>query len=213
MFKLENIQHQYHQKNILNLKAWEAIQGEACLLLGNSGSGKTTLLHIMAGLLKPTQGRVTLAEVEVSALSQKQMDRFRAKNLGLIFQKPHLIPTLNVKQNLLTAQYMAGFGQNKRRIEEALSQLNVSQVMAKFPSQLSGGEAQRVSVARAVLHHPKIILADEPTASLDDQNALQVIDLLQQQALQYKATLVIATHDNRVKSHFEKFIILENQNT
>jgi putative ABC transport system ATP-binding protein len=203
MFGIQHLQHQYNQQTVFEVKNWQAKQGDSWLLLGNSGSGKTTLLHILAGLLKPTQGKVILAEQEITQYSPTQMDRFRARNIGLIFQRTHLISTLSVQKNLQLTQWTAGLKQDKNRILTVTEQLNITHCLRKRPSQLSGGEAQRVSVARAVLNQPKIILADEPTASLDDVNAQQVISLLKTQAQQYNATLVIATHDLRVKTAFE----------
>jgi putative ABC transport system ATP-binding protein len=203
MFDIQQLRHQYNQQTVFEVKNWQAEQGDAWLLLGNSGSGKTTLLHILAGLLKPTQGKVILAAQEITQYTPTQMDKFRARNIGLIFQRTHLISTLSVQKNLQLAQWTAGLKQDKNRILAVTEQLNITHCLRKRPNQLSGGEAQRVSVARAVLNQPKILLADEPTASLDDVNAQQVITLLKTQAHQYNATLVIATHDTRVKTAFE----------
>lgn len=200
MFAIQGIIHKYGDKTVLNAPDWEVAQGEQWLLLGNSGSGKTTLLHIMGGLLKPTSGSIKITHQELKSLSNAKLDRFRAQNIGLVFQKPHLIQTLSVLDNLLLAQYMAGLKQNKKRCLEVLEQLNMEHHRKSYPNKLSQGEMQRVSVARAVLNAPKVLLADEPTASLDDHNTVQVVQLLRQQAEAVNATLVIATHDQRVKT-------------
>lgn len=200
MFAIKDVIHKYGDKTVLQAPDWSANQGEQWLLLGNSGSGKTTLLHIMGGLLTPTSGSVQVAGQGLDTLKGTKLDKFRAQNIGLVFQKPHLIQTLTVLDNLLLAQYMAGVKQRKQRCLEVLEQLSMQQHAKSYPNKLSQGEMQRVSVARAVLNSPKVLLADEPTASLDDHNTTQVIGLLKQQAQAVNATLIIATHDQRVKT-------------
>lgn len=204
MFTLKEVTHKYGDKTILEATDWSANQGEHWLLLGNSGSGKTTLLHIMGGLLQPTGGQIDIADQNLNQIEGSKLDRFRAQNIGLVFQKPHLIQTLTVLDNLLLAQYMAGVKKNKARCVEVLNQLNMQHHQKSYPNKLSQGEMQRVSVARAVLNAPKVLLADEPTASLDDHNTQQVVLLLKQQAEAVNATLVIATHDQRVKDEINQ---------
>lgn len=209
MILLQNLSHYYNSIKItLQLDKFEAKAGEHWLLLGKSGCGKTTLLHIIAGLLKPRAGKVQIADQEIYALKPTHLDKFRGRKIGIVFQKTHLIQTLNVQQNLEIAQYMAGLPTNLKRINAVLEQLQLSHTLKQYPAQLSGGEAQRLAVARAVLNEPTILLADEPTASLDDENAGKVIDLLKTQAQQYQATLLIATHDQRVKDNFDKILQL-----
>ena len=209
MIELSNINHFYGNKPpVLQLASFEAQSDEHWLLLGKSGCGKTTLLHIVAGLLKPTGGFVRIKGQDLYAQKPSAIDRFRARNVGIVFQKTHLIQTLHVQQNLEIAQYMAGLPIDRKRIQEVLAELQLLHRLKHYPAQLSGGEAQRLAVARAVLNIPNILLADEPTASLDDENAGKVIELLKNQAKQYKATLLIATHDQRVKDNFEKILQL-----
>ncbi len=206
---LQNIRHSYNnQAPTLQLETFTAQENEHWLLLGKSGCGKTTLLHILAGLLKPSNGEVRLRGQSLYSLKPTEIDRIRARNMGIVFQKTHLINTLSVAQNLEIAQYMAGLPTNRKRIAEVLEQLQLGHRLKHYPSQLSGGEAQRLAVARAVLNAPSVLLADEPTASLDDENAGKVIDLLKTQAQQYNAILLIATHDQRVKNNFEKVLAL-----
>jgi putative ABC transport system ATP-binding protein len=208
MFSIKNLTHLYQQKTVLKVADWEGNQAEQWLLLGNSGSGKTTLLHILGALLKPSSGEVEVCNQHISSQKSGNLDKFRAMNVGFIFQKPHLIQSLSVLQNLLAAQYASGFNQDRAKCQQILERLDVHTRKHAFPSQLSQGESQRVSVARALLNNPKIILADEPTASLDDKNATRVIALLKEQAQQQGATLVIATHDSRVKELFDKQFVL-----
>lgn len=204
MFNLNNIEHKYNGQSVLRLPDFAGAQGEHWLVLGYSGSGKTTLLHIMAGVLRPSQGEVTVAGERLHALQGSSLDRFRGANIGIVFQQMHLIATLTVEDNLLLAQYLAKVPGDRDRVQSVLDSLDIGDKAQSYPSQLSYGQQQRVSIARAVINSPKIILADEPTSSLDDLHCGQVIDLLVQQAQKYQATLVITTHDQRVKSRFTR---------
>jgi ABC-type lipoprotein export system ATPase subunit len=178
--------------------------GESLLILGKSGSGKTTLLNLLAGLLKPSEGEIILGNVEFSRLSGQSLDLFRGQNIGMVFQKPHLIAALNVRQNLELAHL---FGKKKdSNINEILLDLGIAQKANSSVLTLSEGEAQRVSIARALTNSPKLILADEPTSSLDDENTEKVIRLLKNQASKIDAMLIIVTHDQRVKAHIPNFI-------
>lgn len=180
------------------------------MLTGASGSGKTTLLHILAGLRQPTAGTVRIAGTVLYELPSSKADQFRGQTIGLVLQKPHLLPTLTVKENLLLAQYMAGLKQDTQRITEVLRMLEMDAKHNALPHQLSQGQAQRVAIARAVLNRPKLILADEPTSSLDDENALKVLQLIETQAQTCGATLVIATHDARIKSRISQQFHLQS---
>lgn len=188
----------------LQFEPWQLAQGEVSLLIGSSGSGKTTLLHLLAGLRKPTRGSIRIADTDLSRLSESETDRFRGRFIGLVFQQPHLLASLTVRQNLAAAQYFAGLPRDRKRISEVIDELNLTRRADAFPHQLSMGEQQRAAIARAMLNQPKVILADEPTASLDDINCRAVADLLLAQAARYRATLVVATHDGRLKSLIPK---------
>ncbi|WP_254423379.1 ATP-binding cassette domain-containing protein [Algoriphagus sp. A40] len=179
-------------------------KGEALLVLGKSGSGKTTLLNLLAGLLNPAKGEIKLDGVVLSSLTGQNLDLFRGKNIGIVFQKPHLITALNVNQNLELAHF---FSKKKgQEISHLLSELGIGSKANSSVLTLSEGEAQRVSIARALANSPKLILADEPTSSLDDENTEKVVQLLKQQASKIGAALIIVTHDQRVKSHISNFI-------
>ncbi|EAZ81017.1 ABC transporter ATP-binding protein [Algoriphagus machipongonensis] len=182
----------------------EISEGESLLVLGKSGSGKTTLLNLLAGLAKPDQGEVKVDGKVLSSLSGQKLDLFRGQNIGIVFQKPHLIAALNVLENLQMANY---FGKKKNgQLVQILQDLGLSEKRKSSVQTLSEGEAQRVSIARALANEPKLILADEPTSSLDDVNTEKVIKLLQSQAEKINAALIIVTHDQRVKNHISKFI-------
>lgn len=173
-------------------------QGGVMLLSGASGSGKSTWLALVAALLQPTSGTVEVAGKVLMGLSRVQSDAWRAQNVGFLPQKLHLSPALNVKQNLALAQWAANVVQDDQRIITTLRLLGVDHLLMRMPAQLSGGQAQRVALARAVLMQPQILLADEPTASLDDESAAMALELLFSTAQSSQATLVIATHDARV---------------
>jgi putative ABC transport system ATP-binding protein len=173
--------------------------GEHCLLLGPSGCGKSTLLHLAAGLLRPGAGSVVLSDQELGAMRGAALDRFRGRHIGIVFQRLHLIPSLTVMQNLTAAQYCAGLEPDAARARSALDKLGIADKAEALPAQLSQGQAQRAGIARAVVNRPDLILADEPTSSLDDGNARLVLDLLAEQARDCEAVLLIATHDARAK--------------
>ncbi|RIW17136.1 ATP-binding cassette domain-containing protein [Algoriphagus lacus] len=178
--------------------------GEALLILGKSGSGKTTLLNILAGLLAPIQGEVILDGVKLTSLQGQKLDMFRGKNIGIVFQKPHLVAALPVRQNLELVHF---FSKKKGQdIDQLLTELGIHHKAKSSVLTLSEGEAQRVSIARALANSPKLILADEPTSSLDDENTENVIQLLKVQAAKIGAALVIVTHDHRVKNQVSNYI-------
>ncbi len=211
MIHVEDLHHRYDAETTLALPDWQAQKGEHWLLLGPSGSGKTTLLHLLAGLLRPERGRISINGEEISALNGPDMDRFRARHIGIVFQRPHLLGHLSVADNLRLAQYLAELPQELARIEAVLGQLGLEGLLKRRPEQLSQGQLQRVTLARAVLNRPTVLLADEPTANLDDAHCEQVLTLLKEQAAACEATLVIATHDQRVKSAFKHRLILGDQ--
>ena len=200
VFALEKLRQAYNGIDVLNVESWRAEQGAHWLILGPSGSGKTTLLHVLAGILKPTAGAVTVAGQDLGALTPAQLDRFRGQHIGIVLQRLHLVSSLTVMGNLLLAQYLAGVRQDRERVREVLAGLDVADKTDAWPHELSFGQAQRVAVARAVVNRPQLLLADEPTSNLDDARCVQAVELLMAQARACGATLVIATHDQRIKS-------------
>lgn len=181
----------------------DVAQGGVLLLRGVSGSGKSTWLSLAAALLRPASGEITVAGQGLAALGQSAGDAWRAGAVGFLPQKLHLSQALTVHGNLAMAQWAAGQAQDDNRIAGALAALGVQDLAARKPPQLSGGQAQRVALARAVLLRPRVLLADEPTASLDDEAAVAALDLLCSAARIDGATLVIATHDGRVAGYLE----------
>ncbi len=204
MFEVENLKHRYRDALVLSIPDWKASAGEHWLVTGASGSGKTTALHILAGILRPTEGRVRVNGCALDELSGAALDRFRARHVGLVPQRLHLVASLSVLDNLRLAQYLAGLPQDEARAREVLGALSLEAWADARPPQLSQGQAQRAAIARAVVNRPRLLLADEPTAHLDDAHCAQVIDLLESQAAACGATLVIATHDQRVRRRMGK---------
>ena len=173
--------------------------GSAMLILGKSGIGKTTLLHLLAGLLRPQNGSVSIHNQDISQLAARELDKFRGQNIGLILQQAHFVQSLTVEGNLKLAQYLAGMPENEEQIFALLESLGLADKASKKCHRLSVGEQQRVTIARAMLNSPKLVLADEPTSALDDYHAQQVIELLESQAKEIGAALVVVTHDQRLK--------------
>jgi putative ABC transport system ATP-binding protein len=204
MISVRGLAHRYGTASAVRLAEWQVAQGERWLVLGPSGCGKTTLLHAIAGLIRPSEGRVEIAGQDLSLLSGAALDRFRGATIGIVLQALHLLKHLSVTDNLRLAQYMAHAPQDDARIRDTLGALGVASKAARRPSELSQGEQQRVAIARAVVNRPKLLLADEPTANLDDASAAAVVDLLSEQAARHGATLVLATHDARVKVKFRE---------
>ena len=204
MIAVRGLAHRYGQQEALRLPEWKVAQGERWLVLGPSGCGKTTLLHVIAGLVHPSEGDVEVAGEQLQKLVGARMDRWRATTVGIVLQALHLVKHLSVRDNLRLAQYLAKAPQDDQRIDDALGALGVGAKSSRRPSELSQGEQQRVAIARAVVNRPKLLLADEPTANLDDAAASKVVDLLSEQAARHGATLVLATHDARVKGKFRE---------
>ena len=206
MLETKNLRFKYDNNLELNFPDIKTSK-ENLLILGRSGVGKTTFLHLLSGLLKPINGEIDLLGTKISNLKMSEMDRFRGKNIGIVFQKPHFINSLTVKENLQLAQYISKKS-DKSRIQSLLESLGIEDKANKKTQNLSQGEKQRVSIALAIVNSPKLILADEPTSSLDDLNCDKVINILKNQASKYKAKLIIITHDYRLKKHFKNTLSL-----
>jgi len=205
MLSTKNIYFQYDTQNRFSIPDISLQAGENLLILGRSGSGKTTLLNILGGLLQPKKGEVIIEDTSLYNLKGSELDKFRGNNIGIVFQKPHILSALTVRENLQLAAYFAS-GEDNKKIDYMLHELNINHKSSSKVNRLSEGEAQRVSIARALVNSPKVILADEPTSSLDDVNAEKVIELLKTQAAKMNAVLIVVTHDQRVKSHISNQI-------
>jgi lipoprotein-releasing system ATP-binding protein len=182
--------------------------GRALLITGSSGKGKTTLLHLLGGLMTPGQGRIRVGETELSALRGPALDRFRGRRIGIVFQQPHFVESISVLDNILLAAVLSGGKAGDKEARALLDQLGIAGQAPKKPSRLSQGQRQRANIARALLNRPALLLADEPTSSLDDENTAAVAVLLHELARRYDTALVIVTHDQRLKGAFERQIEL-----
>lgn len=208
MISTKNITFSYNKDQTFIMPDLFCQAGNTILVTGNSGKGKTTYLHILAGLLQPNSGEIVIDNKEITHLKGSKADKFRGKNIGVVFQKSHFIASLSVLENLEMASWLATGKKHKVRAKELLQKLDIAEQAHKLPSQLSVGQQQRVSIARALMNEPKVLLADEPTSSLDDKNADNVIELLETLSKEYKTALIIVTHDSRIKEKFTNQITM-----
>ena len=209
MIKTENLTFHY-QKNeqIFNFPNIFLREQEHLLVLGKSGIGKTTFLHLLGGLLKPIQGTIFIDNTSINSLSENKLDTFRGQNIGLVFQKKHALHSLTVIENIKARIFFSKKNVNTTTIDQLLNELGLLELKSRKIQQLSEGQLQRLGIALSVIHNPKVILADEPTSSLDDENCTIIIELLKKQAKKNKANLIVITHDHRVKACFKSSILL-----
>jgi len=199
----------YGQTPVARLSRLSLEAGQAALLLGPSGAGKTSLLLAIAGLARIFAGEVDVDDQNLARLDRRRIERFRADHIGFVFQDLHLVTGLSVLDNVLLAPFASGRAQDRDRARSLLERLGLGQ-MAKRPAEtLSRGQAQRVAIARALLQTPRLILADEPTASLDDGACARVADLLLEGARESGAALLIATHDQRLRTRIGQVVEIE----
>ena len=201
-FLVKNLDFVIANNTILSELNFSLDNGSHLIISGPSGSGKSTLINLMSGLYRPTSGHVSFESNDYSKLTDKDIDEMRAKNFGLIFQRLHLIKHLTVEQNILL-----GFNKIKLpNIEKLIEDIGLTAKKKQLAKDLSFGESQRVAIARGVVNNPKIIFADEPTSSLDDENTKRVLKLISAQANKNKSSIVISTHDERVKKFFKNIL-------
>ncbi len=205
----QDLSFQYQGGKELRYPDLRLEKGSHWLIIGPSGSGKTTLLNMIAGLLKPEHGKILFLGTEIYALSSKDLDHFRGENLGIVFQTPRFFSAMSVLQNLLISNYLAGKKQSKERALYLLHTLGLKGMERKNVKELSLGEQQRLSLARALMNSPEILIADEPTSALDDKNCDELTNLLEKEANEFGTTLIIVSHDARLKSRFPNQIELK----
>jgi putative ABC transport system ATP-binding protein len=205
------LRHAWAGRPVLDVPGFELAAGGHAAVIGPSGCGKTTLLTVLAGLARPQAGRVAVAGTDLGALAARgprAVDRFRALHVGLVPQQPMLFGVLGVLDNLLAAQHFAGRPADPEAAFALLGQLGLEGLARRRPRELSRGQQQRVALARALVNRPALLLADEPTANLDDASAAQALSLLQARAQALGATLLVATHDARVRARFDTTLAL-----
>ena len=214
ILKVENVIKTYVNGDkllyALNGISFSVNQGEFIAIVGPSGSGKSTLLHIMGGIDKATDGKVFVNKTDVSELKTDKMTIFRRRNIGLVYQFYNLLPTLNVEDNIVLPLLLDGKKVDIDKLEELMKLLGLKERRKAMPSELSGGEQQRVSIARALINNPSIILADEPTGNLDSKASKEIVDLFKYYNKTYKQTLLIVTHDEKIALQADRILRLQD---
>ena len=183
---------------------FHAERGELIAVIGPSGSGKSTFLTIAGGLLSPTDGDILINNTNIATLNEKQLSKIRLKEIGFILQASNLVPFLTVEKQLKLLDKVKKDNLNKEQLEQLYKDLGIGDLRTKYPSDLSGGERQRVAIAKALYSNPSIILADEPTASLDSERAYEVMELLKEETKNKKTTTIVVTHDIRLVDYCDK---------
>ncbi len=205
MLSTSQVSYQYPKSELISFPDINVEINSSLLIQGESGSGKTTLMHLLAGLIQPKSGSISVHNEDIHTLSPYKKDAWRGQHIGLVYQQAYFIESLSILENIMLSPY----AKNMCKAIEIAERLGVSNLLSRKPYQLSTGQLQRVSICRAMMNAPQLILADEPTSALDDKNCEEVLHLLLQEAKQNKAVLVIVTHDTRLKSEIDNLITLE----
>ena len=214
ILKIENITKKYANGDkelyALDDVSFTVNQGEFIAIVGPSGSGKSTLLHMIGGIDKPTNGKVYINGTDISSLKTDKMTIFRRRNIGIVYQFYNLIPTLNAEDNIILPVLLDGKKVDKEKLNEIIKLLKIEDRRKAMPSQLSGGEQQRVSIGRALINNPSIILADEPTGNLDSMASTEIVEIFKYYNKAYKQTLIIVTHDEKIALQADRIIKLQD---
>ena len=211
ILKTENLTKIYNdQVRALNGVSISIERGEFVAVMGSSGSGKSTLLHILGGVDRPTSGTVYIDGEDISALKEKDLALFRRRKIGLVYQFFNLIPNLSVKKNILLPILLDKTNPDQNYFDEIVSVLGLKEKLNSFPTELSGGQQQRVAIARSLIYRPSILLADEPTGNLDRKNSDEIIGLLKLSNKNYKQTIIMITHDERIALEADRIIKIED---
>ncbi len=196
--------------NALDNVSFSVEQGEFVAIIGPSGSGKSTMLHILGGVDTPTSGSVVINNTDISTLDETALAIFRRRQIGLIYQFYNLIPILTVEENLTLPLLLDGRKPDKKQVDNLIDKLGLSHRLSHLPNQLSGGQQQRVSIGRALVNNPALLLADEPTGNLDSENSREIISLLRHFNKEYKQTVIIITHDEKIALSADRIISIED---
>ena len=208
-----DLKFSYSETTSLEFPDFKCQNGNKLLLIGNSGSGKTTLLHLLCGLIRPDSGSMQVAGLDLNTLGDRELDKFRGRELGIVFQQSHFVQSLTVAENLALPTMLTGSNitaeELKVRTHELLDRLGIGHKFNSYPKDLSVGEQQRASIARALVHKPSVVFADEPTSALDDKSTESVIRLLEEETEKVGASLIIVTHDSRLKTRYKDRVELQ----
>lgn len=205
---VKDLSKSFGQLKVVNNVSFDVAEGEFLAIQGASGSGKSTLLGLVAGLEKPDDGKISIDNKELTGMTEDQLALFRRHNLGFVFQSFNLIPTLNVMENIAFPLFPERMNKKEmlERARKAAHDVGLSERLGHYPGELSGGEQQRVAVARSLINSPKVILADEPTGNLDSETGRKIIELLCQLNKEKKLTLVLVTHDDKIAAEANRII-------
>ena len=214
ILKVENLCKTYgkgeNAVRAVNDVSFKVEKGEFVAIIGASGSGKSTLLHLLGGVDRPTSGKVYIDGKDIYTLNNDNLAIFRRRQIGLIYQFYNLIPTLNVEENITLPCRLDGKEVDKKRLEEVLNTLKLSNRKNHLPNQLSGGQQQRVSIGRAIINEPAIMLADEPTGNLDSKASEEVISLLRLSNKKFNQTVIVITHDEKIALEADRIITIDD---
>lgn len=214
ILKIENIIKEYANGDkklyALDDVSFSVEQGEFVAIVGASGSGKSTLLHVIGGIDKPTKGNVFINGTDISNLKKDKMTIFRRRNIGIVYQFYNLIPTLNVEDNMTLPILLDGKKVDQEKLTKLIQLLGLENRRKAMVSQLSGGEQQRVSIGRALINEPAIVLADEPTGNLDSKASKEIVDIFKYYNKAYKQTLIMVTHDEKIALQADRIIIIQD---
>lgn len=214
LLKVENLTKIYGKGNTkvvaLDDVSFTVKKGEFVAIVGASGSGKSTLLHILGGVDKPTSGKVYIDGKDVYSLNETNLAIFRRRQVGLIYQFYNLIPILNITENITLPILLDGAKVDEKYLKELIETLNLENRLNHLPNELSGGEQQRVSIGRALMNRPSLLLADEPTGNLDSKRSAEIVELLKVSNKKYNQTIIMITHDNNLAINADRIITIQD---
>jgi putative ABC transport system ATP-binding protein len=214
LLKTENLCKVYHsganKVTALDRVSFAVERGEFVAIVGASGSGKSTLMHLLGGVDTPTSGAIWVEEQNLAAMKERELAVFRRRKVGLVYQFYNLIPTLNVRQNILLPMLLDGREPDEQEFASLVETLGLSDRLAHLPNELSGGQQQRVAIGRSLIYRPAILLADEPTGNLDRHNSGEILELLKLSNLRYKQTILLITHDENIALAASRIVHIED---
>lgn len=214
LLKVNSLTKTYQKNNktiyAVDNVSFEVSKGSFVAITGESGSGKSTLLHMLAGLEQPTSGEIILDKTNIYSFNDDQLTIFRRRQIGMVYQFYNLIPTLNVKENILLPLLLDRKEVDQSYFNQIVSSLHIENELNSYPNNLSGGQQQRVSLARALIHHPTLLLCDEPTGNLDSANAHEIADLLKLISIKYDTTIIMITHDMNIAMQADEIYLMDD---